>query len=100
MELPWFFYRGQNVTKEFAEGRHADTATISLLSLCSVDYLSGCNTRSNTHELMMSTLLKLERRYIAVASSNDLKAPRVRGRHRCLRTPPGHPHPEYHSLCV
>jgi hypothetical protein len=96
MELPWLFDRGQ----EFAERLHADTATISLLCLCSVDYLSGFNTRSNTHELMMSTLLKLERRYIAAASSNDLEAPRVRGHHRCLRTPPGHPHLAYHSLCV
>jgi hypothetical protein len=93
MKLPWLFYRGQNVTKKFAERLHADTATISLLCLCSVDYLSGFNTRSNTHELMMSTLLKL-------ASSNDLEVSRAREHHRCLRTPPGHRHLEYHSLCV
>ena len=47
-------FRGEDATKEFAQLLNADIGTMGmLLDICPVDYLSGFNTRSNTHEILL-----------------------------------------------
>ncbi|KDQ10031.1 hypothetical protein BOTBODRAFT_190794 [Botryobasidium botryosum FD-172 SS1] len=49
----------EDATKDFVERLYADITTIGLLfDLCPVDYLSGFNARSNTHELLTYDVFK------------------------------------------
>ena len=52
-------YQGGNATKDFTERLHADISLMGLLlGLCPVDYMSSFNARSNTHELMITKMMK------------------------------------------
>ncbi|KAJ3746220.1 hypothetical protein DFH05DRAFT_1394437 [Lentinula detonsa] len=51
-------YKGDDATKEFAEQLFADLGTVSLiLGVVPIDYLSGFFSRSNTHEIMLHSLI-------------------------------------------
>ncbi|PCH40852.1 hypothetical protein WOLCODRAFT_117801 [Wolfiporia cocos MD-104 SS10] len=51
--------KGEDATKEFKEKLCADITVMSLLTgLCPVDYLSGFSSRSNTHELVLHTVIQ------------------------------------------
>ncbi|TFY81230.1 hypothetical protein EWM64_g2783 [Hericium alpestre] len=50
---------GADATKEFAEHLYADVTSLALIiGLCPVAYLCAFTSRSNTHELILNTILK------------------------------------------